>query len=97
MEHPDITRDEFGTHCHLASHNLLAFGPNDITGPASWEVPGLSVDNLLEWTASLQAEGVLTPIQGWHRLKQHPFFSMINEGQLQQLQGLLMNETKCYG
>lgn len=95
--HADLLREEFGTHNHMASHNLLAYGPPNINAAASWEVPALSVESLLDWSSTLQLEGVLTPVQAWYRLKQHPFFPMVNETHLQQLRGLLASEVKCYG
>lgn len=92
-----MLRDEFGTHTHMASHSLLGYGPANVNGAASWEVPALSVESLLNWSTTLQVDGVLTPVQAWYRLKQHPCFPMLNETHLSQLRGLLATEAKCYG
>lgn len=97
MSHPEITRDEFGTHSHMASHNLLMYAPQDLHGSATWEVPGADIERLLALSTSFQLQGEITPVQAWYRLKQHPRFSEISEAQIARLRQMMSNDVKCYG
>lgn len=97
MAHPDMTRDEYGTHSHMASHTLLTYAPQDITAAASWEVPGADIRRLLNMSNSFQLQGEITPVQAWYRLKQHPRFGELKQNQVEALKRMLFGTVKCYG
>lgn len=97
MAHPHMTRDQYGTHSHMATHNLLQHAPLDVSGPLSWEIPSADIERLLELSTSFDLQGELTPVQAWYRLKQHPSFGSLSAAQILRLKGFLTREVKCYG
>ena len=97
MAHPDLTRDQYGQHSHLASSTLLAYAPQDLNEAASWEVPGADIQRLLNMSNSFQLEGEITPVQAWYRLKQHPRFQGLRQKQVEALKRMLFGTVKCYG
>ena len=71
-----MTRDEYGTHSHMASHTLLTYAPKDLSGPASWKVPGADIQRLLNMSNNFQLQGEITPVQAWYKLRTHARFEV---------------------
>ena len=64
---------------------------------ASWTVPALEVERLLNLSSRLSLEGEITPIEAWQKIKQHPGFATLNRDRLEQLKLVLLPEVQCYG
>lgn len=64
---------------------------------ATWTVPAVDVERLLNLSSRLSLEGELTPIEAWQRIKQHPGFATLDRGRLQQLKAVILPEVQCYG
>lgn len=54
------------------------------------DFPAVEVDKLLQLSSQLSLEGELTPIEAWHRIKQHPGFVTLNRDRLEQLKVVLL-------
>ena len=97
MTHPDMTRDEIGTHTHMVSNQLMTYAPTDLSGGATWTVPDADMDKLLALAGTFQLDGEITPVQAWYRLKTHPRFNELTKEHLVTLKQSLLNDVKCYG
>lgn len=63
----------------------------------TWTVPAVQVERLLNLSSRLSLEGELTPIEAWHRIKQHPGFATLDRQRLQELKTVLVPEVHCWG
>lgn len=76
----------------------LACAPASIEPSEPWSIPTGSLDRLLETSRTLGLQpGVLTPIQAWDRIRNHPGFPQLASDKLQQLVVRLSKEVKCRG
>lgn len=69
----------------------------ELPNNATWNVPAIEVERLLNLSTRLSLEGELTPIEAWQRIKQHPEFAKLDRERLQQLKTVLLPEVQCYG
>lgn len=69
----------------------------EMPASASWTVPAVEVERLLNLSSRLSLEGEITPIEAWQTIKQHPGFANLDRQRLEQLKSILLPEVQCYG
>ena len=99
MGHADATREETGTHTHMASHQVMSYAPPDLSGAANWSVPNADIDKLLALAGTFQLNGEITPVQAWYRLITNPKCTQMahNPQWILKLKEQISRDVKCYG
>ncbi|OCK76870.1 hypothetical protein K432DRAFT_334922 [Lepidopterella palustris CBS 459.81] len=67
------------------------------TEGATWEVPSLGLERLLELSSKIDLDGEVTPIQAWNLIRQHPMFEDMGVDVLRKLTERLRKEVRCFG
>ncbi|KAL8841763.1 MAG: hypothetical protein Q9170_000796 [Blastenia crenularia] len=77
----------------LVSHAPTQFQKYD----ANWTANASMVKELLNLSSTLNLEGELTPVEAWHRLRQHPGFSRLDRWAIEKIKKDLSGEVRCCG
>jgi hypothetical protein len=105
---PEVHDGEFSGHKLMVQTPIMASSSTprqiynmkpdgELPNNATWTVPAVEVERLLNLSSRLSLEGELTPIEAWQRIKQHPGFATLNRGRLQELKSVILPEVQCYG
>ena len=105
---PEVHDGEFSGHRLMVQAPIMASSSTpspvynmkpggELPNNATWTVPAVEVERLLNLSSRLSLEGELTPIEAWQRIKQHPGFATLDRGRLQQLKAVILPEVQCYG
>ena len=100
IEHPStMSSTDPSNHIHLVSAPLLFSAPRPPqpnTTP-SWTASGAIIKELLNLSSSINLEGEITPVEAWHRLRQHPDFWKLDQLGIDSLKNELSSNARCCG
>jgi hypothetical protein len=105
---PEVHNGEFSGHKLMVQTPIMAHSNTprpvfnlkpggQIPASASWTVPAVEVERLLNLSSRLSLEGEITPIEAWQKIKQHPGFASLDRDGLEQLKTILLPEVQCLG
>ena len=105
---PEVHDGEFSGHKLMVQTPIMAHSSTpqhvfnmkprgELPNDATWTVPAVEVDRLLNLSSRLSLEGEITPIEAWQKIKQHPGFATLDKQRLEQLKTILLPEVQCYG
>lgn len=100
MQHPSNhhASDPSG-HVHMASMPLFASAPQlpEPNKTWNWTANGSIIKELLNLSASINLKGEITPVEAWHRLRQHPNFWKLDRQGTDNLKNKLSSMVRCCG
>ncbi|KAL8915770.1 MAG: hypothetical protein Q9172_006681 [Xanthocarpia lactea] len=91
----DPPSDEPTNHALLMSTALTAQAPGPPQPNASWSANGSMIKELLNLASAINLQGEVTPVEAWHRLRQHPGFSRLDKWALEKIKGDLSASVRC--
>lgn len=95
--HGDLSSTTSSGHALTAQAPLLVAAPPNLSATATWEIPAVEIDRLLELSSQLNLLGEVTPVQAWARIRSYPGFEKLSKEGLELLKRALMAEVQCYG
>ncbi|KAL8769824.1 MAG: hypothetical protein Q9209_004262 [Squamulea sp. 1 TL-2023] len=96
IPHPgDPPSDEPTNHALLMSTALTARAPGPPQPSSSWKANGSMIKELLNLASAINLQGEITPVEAWHRLRQHPGFSRLDKWALEKIKGDLSTSVRC--
>ena len=108
LEHPCMTHlphpaaapsDDPSNHMLMASTSLVSSAPQQPKLNMSWDWTANSsiIKELLNLSSGINLEGEITPVEAWHRLRQHPEFSRLDRRSIDNLKNELSAAVQCLG
>lgn len=82
---------------HSPPLNAATQPGSGLASGATWCVPAVELEKLLEFSDRLSLDGEITPVEGWQRIRQHPQFGVLTRDGLEVMKTALVPEVKCYG
>ncbi|KAL8777532.1 MAG: hypothetical protein Q9213_007813 [Squamulea squamosa] len=96
IPHPgDQPSDDPTNHALLMSTALTARAPGPPQPSSSWSANGAMIKELLNLASAINLQGEITPVEAWHRLRQHPGFSRLDKWALEKIKGDLSTSVRC--
>ncbi|KAL8861059.1 MAG: hypothetical protein Q9178_002572 [Gyalolechia marmorata] len=96
IPHPaDPPSDEPTNHALLMSTALAAQAPGPPQTNSRWSANGSMIKELLNLASAINLQGEITPVEAWHRLRQHPGFSRLDKWALEKIKGDLSASVRC--
>ena len=62
-----------------------------------WTANSAIIKELLNLSSGINLEGEITPVEAWHRLRQHPEFGRLDRGAIDSLKNELSAAVQCLG
>ncbi|KAL8791384.1 MAG: hypothetical protein Q9195_005922, partial [Heterodermia aff. obscurata] len=75
IPHPTTTSQDPSNHILMASTPLISRAPGPPQPDSTWTASAAIIKELLNLSSSITLNGEITPVEAWHRLRQHPDFS----------------------
>ena len=100
LPHPsDPQSDEPTNHALLFSTPLASHAPRSFQKSVdpSWTANTAMIKELLNLSSAINLEGEITPIEAWHRLRQHPGFSRLDRWAIEKIKTDLSASVRCCG
>ena len=100
IQHPlDSHLSDPSGHVHMASAPLFSNAPRQPKPNTTWNwtANGSVIKELLNLSASINLEGEITPVEAWHRLRQHPNFWRLDLQGVENLKNELSMMVRCCG
>lgn len=97
IPHPTTTTQDPSNHILLASTPLMSSAPDPPQPDSSWTASAAIIKELLNLSSNINLQGELTPVEAWHRLRQHPDFWRLDPGGMEQLKSELTRVVTCCG
>lgn len=100
MQHPlNSSSTDPSNHVHMVSAPLFSSAPRppEPNTTASWTANGTIIKELLNLSSSINLEGEITPVEAWHRLRQHPDFWKLDQHGINHLKNELSASVRCCG
>lgn len=100
LPHPTTkSSDDPSNHMLLASTPLVSTAPQPPQPNTSWNwtANGTIIKELLNLSSSINLQGEITPVEAWHRLRQHPEFWRLDRRGIDHLKNELSSQVKCCG
>lgn len=100
LPHPTATpSDDPSNHILMASTPLISSAPQQPQPNTCWDWTANSsiIKELLNLSSSINLEGEITPVDAWHRLRQHPEFGRLDRHSLDDLKNELSAAVQCLG
>lgn len=108
LEHPCMTHIQHpsnssstdpSNHVHMVSAPLFSSAPRppEPNTTPSWTANGTIIKELLNLSSSINLEGEITPVEAWHRLRQHPDFWKLDQHGIDNLKNELSASVRCCG
>lgn len=100
IQHPSNTSStDPSNHIHMVSAPLLSSAPRppEPNVTSSWTANGTIIKELLNLASSINLEGEITPVEAWHRLRQHPDFWKLDRQSIDSLKNDLSSSVRCCG
>ncbi|KAL8807063.1 MAG: hypothetical protein Q9182_000896 [Xanthomendoza sp. 2 TL-2023] len=96
LRHPaDPPSDEPTNHALLMSAPLMAQAPAPPRPNAAWTANLSMIKELLKLSSAINLEGEITPVEAWHRLRQHSGFSRLDKWALEKIKEDLSASARC--
>lgn len=100
IPHPSNTSStDPSNHIHMVSTPLLSRAPcpPEANSMSCWTANSTIIKELLNLSSSINLEGELTPVEAWHRLRQHPDFWKLDQQGIDSLKNELCSTVRCCG
>lgn len=100
LPHPTASpSDDPSNHILLASTPLMSSAPRPPQPNTSWNwtTNGSIIKELLNLSSSINLEGEITPVEAWHRLRQHPDFWKLDRRDIDNIKNELSSSVRCCG
>lgn len=99
LPHPsDPPSDDPSNHALMVSTPLLSCAPRPFQqSDANWTANASMIKELLNLSSAINLEGEITPVEAWHRLRQHPGFSRLDKWAIERIKGDLSASVRCCG
>lgn len=81
----------------MASTPLMSRAPSPPQPDSSWTASAAIIKELLNLSSSINLSGEITPVEAWHRLRQHPEFGSMDRQTIEQVKSELSQVVKCCG
>ncbi|KAL8679137.1 MAG: hypothetical protein Q9186_004582 [Xanthomendoza sp. 1 TL-2023] len=96
LPHPaDPPSNEPTNHALLMSAPLMAQAPISPRPNAAWTANGSMIKELLNLSSAINLPGEITPVEAWHRLRQHSGFSRLDKWALEKIKEDLSTSARC--
>lgn len=97
IPHPSGKSHDPSNHILLASTPLMASSNAPPQSNTQWSASAAMIKELLKLSSSINLKGELTPVEAWHRLRDHPNFGKLSLEAFGALKRELSREVKCCG
>ncbi|KAI4155942.1 MAG: hypothetical protein LQ341_000109 [Variospora aurantia] len=99
LPHPsDPPTDDPSHHALLLSTPLVSQAPKTYNQTeTTWTANGSMIEGLLNLSSAINLEGEITPVEAWHRLRQHPGFRRLDLWAVNKIKGDLSANVRCCG
>ncbi|KAL8725335.1 MAG: hypothetical protein Q9181_006454, partial [Wetmoreana brouardii] len=98
LPHPtNPTSQDPSNHALLMSTHLMSRAPRPPQPDSSWTANGSILRQLLSLSSAINLEGEITPVEAWHRLRQHPGSATLDKSTIERIKGDLSTIVRCYG
>lgn len=97
IPHPSGKSHDPSNHILLASTPLVASSASPPQSNSQWSASAAMIKELLNLSSSINLKGELTPVEAWHRLREHPNFWKMDLETFGILKRELSYEVKCCG
>ncbi|KAL9014549.1 MAG: hypothetical protein Q9173_000804 [Seirophora scorigena] len=99
LPHPsDPPSDDPSNHALLLSTPLISRAPKTYNqSETTWTANGSMIEGLLNLSSAINLEGEITPVEAWHRLRQHPGFGRLDRWAVDKIKGDLSLSVRCCG
>lgn len=100
LPHPTAApSDDPSNHMLMASTPLVSSAPQQPRPNMSWDwtANGTIIKELLNLSSSINLEGEITPVEAWHRLRQHPEFQRLDRRGIDNVKNELSAAVQCLG
>lgn len=100
LPHPTAApSDDPSNHVLMASTSLVSSAPQPPHPNMSWDWTANSsvIKELLNLSSGFHLEGEITPVEAWHRLRQHPGFRRLDRRSIDSLKIELSAAVQCLG
>ncbi|KAL8950155.1 MAG: hypothetical protein Q9222_003783 [Ikaeria aurantiellina] len=96
LPHPaDPPSEDPSNHALMMSTAIVSRAPNPPQVNASWTANGAMIKELLNLSSAINLEGEITPVEAWHRLRQHPGFSRLDRNAIDRIKADLSASVRC--
>ncbi|KAL8691780.1 MAG: hypothetical protein Q9218_003081 [Villophora microphyllina] len=106
LEHPCMTHlphpanppsEDPSNHALLMSTPLMSRSSRPPQPDSSWTANSSVLQQLLNLSSSINLDGEITPVEAWHRLRQHPGFLNLDKSSIERIKGDLSTIVRCCG
>ncbi|KAL8973410.1 MAG: hypothetical protein Q9197_002356 [Variospora fuerteventurae] len=99
LPHPsDPPTNDPSHHALLLSTPLVSRAPKTYNQTeTTWTANGSMIEGLLNLSSAINLEGEITPVEAWHRLRQHPGFRRLDLWAVNKIKGDLSANVRCCG
>ena len=100
LPHPSATpSSDPSNHVLMASTPLIFSAPQQPQLNTAWNwTTNMSIlKELLNLSKTINLDGEITPVEAWHRIRQHPDFWRMNRQSINGLKNELSLAVQCYG
>ena len=84
-------------HQLLMSTPLMSQTPTPPQPNSSWAANPAIIKELLNLSASINLQGEITPVEAWHRIRQHPDYPRLDRLAIERLRNELSGAVRCCG
>ncbi|KAL8712852.1 MAG: hypothetical protein Q9220_003060 [cf. Caloplaca sp. 1 TL-2023] len=96
LPHPaDQPSENPSNHALMMSTAIVSRAPNPPQVNTSWTANGAMIKELLNLSSAISLDGEITPVEAWHRLRQHPAFSRLNRNAIDKIKADLSASVRC--
>ncbi|KAL8867177.1 MAG: hypothetical protein Q9174_005827, partial [Haloplaca sp. 1 TL-2023] len=98
IPHPsNPSSEDPSNHALMMSAPLMCRSPRPPQPDSSWSANGSILRQLLNLSSTINLDGEITPVEAWHRIRQHPRFSSVDRNGLEQIKADLSSIVRCCG
>ncbi|KAI4166754.1 MAG: hypothetical protein LQ343_007776 [Gyalolechia ehrenbergii] len=99
LPHPsDPSSEDPSNHTLMVSTPLVSSAPRSFQRcDTNWTANATMIKGLLNLSLSINLEGEITPVEAWHRLRQHPNFARLDKWAIEKIKADLSASVRCEG
>ncbi|KAL8931920.1 MAG: hypothetical protein Q9216_007025 [Gyalolechia sp. 2 TL-2023] len=99
LPHPsDPQTKDPSNHTLMLSAPLVSHAPKSFQrSDTNWTANATMIKGLLNLSLSINLEGEITPVEAWHRLRQHPSFARLDKWAIEKIKADLSASVRCEG